>query len=213
MTRVVGLTGGIGSGKSTVARMLAELGAEVIDADAIVRELQAPGTPLLDEIARTFGPDVIGPDGALDREALGRIVFADPERRGRLNAMVHPRVGAEMARRLGAARARGAPLVVLDVPLLLEGRAAGRGGAAALPFDAVIVVWVPEAVQLARQMARDGRPREEALQRIRAQMPLDEKRRLADHVIDNSGSLEDTARQVRTLWSVLCATPPAAARA
>ena len=108
-----------------------------------------------------------------------------------------------MMRRLADARARGVPLVVLDIPLLLEGRAAGRGGASALPLDAVIVVWAPEGVQLDRQMRRDARDREDSLRRIRSQMSLDEKRRLADHVIDNSGSREDTERQVRALYEQL----------
>jgi len=209
MTRVVGLTGGIGSGKSSVASLLRALGAVLIDADAIVHELQAPGSPLLGEMVAAFGPGILDANGALAREALGQIVFADAEKRARLGAIVHPRVGVEMARRLEAARARGVPLVVLDVPLLLEGRAPGRAGASGLPYDAVIVVWAPESVQLERQMRRDGRDRDESLRRIRAQMPLDEKRRLADHVIDNSGSLEDTERQVRALYRQLVAEAPA----
>lgn len=211
MTRVVGLTGGIGSGKSTVAQILRSLGAVVIDADAIVHELQAPGSPLLAEMVDAFGPGIVGADGALDREALGRIVFADSAHRARLSALVHPRVGVEMARRLAEARARGAGLVVLDVPLLLESRAAGRAGA--VPYEAVIVVWAPEAVQLERQMRRDGRARDEALRRIRAQMPLDEKRRLAEYVIDNSGSREETERQVRSLYARLVGEAPAEAHA
>jgi len=209
MTRVVGLTGGIGSGKSSVASLLRALGALLIDADAIVHELQGPGSPLLGEMVREFGPGILDANGALARETLGQIVFADAEKRARLGAIVHPRVGVEMARRLEAARARGVPLVVLDVPLLLEGRAAGRAGASGLPYDAVIVVWAPESVQLERQMRRDGRDRDESLRRIRAQMPLDEKRRLADHVIDNSGSREDTERQVRALYRQLVAEAPA----
>lgn len=209
MTRVVGLTGGIGSGKSSVASLLRALGALLIDADAIVHELQGPGSPLLGEMVAAFGPGILDANGALARETLGRIVFADAEKRARLGAIVHPRVGVEMARRLEAARARGVPLVVLDVPLLLEGRATGRAGASGLPYEAVIVVWAPEPVQLERQMRRDGRDRDEALRRIRAQMPLDEKRRLADHVIDNSGSLEDTERQVRALYRQLVAEAPA----
>jgi len=197
--RVVGLTGGIGSGKSTVAALLAARGARVIDADAIVHELQAPGQPVLGRIAEAFGPEVLRPDGTLDREALGARVFRDPQARERLNRIVHPAVGTEMARRLEAARASDAPLVVLDVPLLLEGRRAGGGGR--VPYDAVVVVWVPEPVQVARTVKRDGCAREEALRRIRAQMPLDEKRALADYVIDNAGSVEDTARQVDALWA------------
>ncbi len=122
MAVIAGLTGGIGSGKSTVAGMLEKLGATVVDADAIVHELQAPGEPLLDEIAAEFGPEVIDADGALDREALGAIVFRDPEARQRLNRIVHPKVGAEFARRLQAARDSGVALIVLDIPLLFEAR-------------------------------------------------------------------------------------------
>jgi len=210
VTRVVGLTGGIGSGKSTVARQLAALGAVVIDADAIVHELQAPGQPLLAEIAAAFGADVLDAGGRLDRPKLAERVFGDPALRARLNALVHPRVGAEMARRLQAARDAGAPVVVLDVPLLLEGARAGGGGTAArVGMDAVVVVWVPEPVQVERTVARDGCTREQALARIRAQMPLDEKRALADHVIDNAGTPEETARQVRALWDAWCAAQDA----
>lgn len=196
MTAVIGLTGGVGSGKSTVARMFAERGATVIDADAIVHELQAPGAPLVDEIAGAFGPDVLDADGALDRKALGDLVFRDPEARQRLNALVHPKVGAEFARRLRAAQGAGATLVVLDIPLLFEGREAGSGGTSAMDFRATVLVWVPQEVQIERQMARDGCTRTEAERRVHAQMPLDEKRELADHVIDNSGDLAETARQV-----------------
>lgn len=211
MTRIVGLTGGIGSGKSTVARQLAALGAVVIDADAIVRELQAPGQPLLAEIAAALGPGVLDAQGALDRPKVADLVFRDPEKRRTLNALVHPRVGVEMARRVEAARASGTPVVVLDVPLLLEGAKAGTGTAARVGFDAVIVVWVPEAVQIERTVARDGCSREEALRRVRAQMSLDEKRALADHVIDNSGSPAETERQVRALWLRLAGDAPARA--
>lgn len=211
MTRVVGLTGGIGSGKSTVSELFRALGAVVIDADAIVHELQAPGSPLLAEMVAAFGAGILDASGGLDREALGRVVFADAAQRARLGALVHPRVGLEMVRRLEAARRLGAALVVLDVPLLLEGRASARAGP--VPYDAIIVVWAPEPVALERQMRRDGRDREEALRRIRAQMPLDEKKRLADHVIDNSGSREDTERQVRTLYRELIASTPTEAHA
>ncbi len=213
MTRVVGLTGGIGSGKRTVAEMHAALGARVIDADAIVHELQAPGSPVLREMVAAFGEEILDANAALDREAMGRIVFADAAKRARLGAIVHPRVGVEMLRRVEEARRQGVALVVLDIPLLLEGRKAGRAGASALPFDAVIVVWVPEALQLERQMQRDGRDREESLRRIRSQMSLDEKRKLADHVIDNSGSRADTERQVRALYEALVGHDQREARA
>jgi len=207
MTRIVGLSGGIGSGKSTVSRQLAALGATLIDADAIVHELQAPGSPMLAEIAAAFGPGVIDAKGGLDRAALGAIVFRDAAARARLGAIVHPPVAAEIARRVARARSQGAAVVVLDIPLLFEGRKAGTGSAAALQFDATIVVWAPEPAQVERQIARDGCSREEALRRIRAQLPLHEKKALADHVIDNSGTPEETERQVRALWEVLSRKP------
>jgi dephospho-CoA kinase len=203
MSVVIGLTGGIGSGKSTVARMFRAFGADVIDADAIVHELQAKGMPMVAELAAAFGPEILAAGGALDRKALGAIVFRDEAARQRLNDIVHPQVGAEFAKRLAAAVAADTPLVVLDIPLLFEGRKSGRGSAAARNVATTVVVWVPEPVQIERQIARDGCTREEAEQRVRAQMPLDEKRELADHVIDNSGPLEHTERQVRELCSAL----------
>src|SRR5262245_36200368 len=136
VTVSIGLSGGIGSGKSTVARMFAALGATVVDADAIVHELQAPGTPLLAEIAAAFGPGVLDGRGALDRAALGAIVFRDPDARRRLELLVHPKVGAEFARRVAEAHRCGARALVLDIPLLFEGRRRGTGSAAALRFDA-----------------------------------------------------------------------------
>jgi dephospho-CoA kinase len=208
VTRVIGLTGGIGTGKSTVSRLFAELGAEVVDADAIVHELQAPGTPLLAELVQAFGADILDAAGRLDRERLADRVFRDPAQRQRLNALVHPRVGVEMARRIEAARGGGAPLIVLDIPLLFETRPRDRDAARA-GFDATVLVYAPREVQIARTLARDGCSREEAQRRIEAQLPIDDKRALADHVIDNGGSLADTERQVRALFAAL--TAPAAA--
>ena len=204
----MGLTGGIGSGKSTVASMLAELGATVIDADAIVHELQAPGMPMVDELAEAFGPGILDENGALDRKALGDIVFRDEAARERLGQLVHPKVGQEFARRLQQAIAAKAPLVVLDIPLLFEGRESGRGSGAASSAQAVIVVWVPEAIQIERQMKRDGCDRGDAERRVASQLSLDRKRELADHVIDNSGSLEDTQAQVRRLYETLTRPAP-----
>jgi len=203
MSVIVGLSGGIGSGKSTVARMLEERGAVVIDADRIVHELQTPGSPVLDEIAAAFGDGILDADGALDRDGLGAIVFRDPDARRRLAAIVHPRVGAEMVRRAAAARDAGAPMVVLDIPLLFETLGTGGGNASLYRFDATIVVWAPVALQVERQMQRDGCDREEAERRVAAQMPLAEKKALADHVIDNSDGLDATERQVAALWDAL----------
>jgi dephospho-CoA kinase len=203
MTMIVGLTGGIGSGKSTVAKLFASLGAVVIDADAIVHELQAPGSPVLAELAAAFGGDIIDASGALDRAALGAIAFRDDEARARLGAILHPKVGAEMARRLAAARAAKAEVVVLDIPLLFEGRKAGTGSAAQLGFDATLVVYIPEELQIERQMKRDGCDRDQAMSRIRAQLPIEEKKQLADFVIDNSGTPERTERLVRDLLADL----------
>ncbi len=202
-TLVLGLTGGIGSGKTTVGAMLEELGAVLVDADAIVHELQAPGSPMLKEIAEAFGPEVIGPDGALDRKAVADVVFADPGARVRLGRIAHPPTIAEMARRMGAAQEAEVPVVVLDIPLLLEGRASGTGSGALLPFEAVVVAWVPEATQIERAAARDDATREEIVARVRAQMSLDEKREMADYVIDNSGSVDETRTQVKALWAKL----------
>jgi dephospho-CoA kinase len=199
MTFILGLSGGIGSGKSTVTRILSELGATTIDADAIVHEQQAPGQPLLVEIAKAFGDEVIAADGSLDREALGNIVFKDESARARLGNLMHPPVIAEMMRRAKAAVESEVPLVVLDIPLLFEGRQSGRGSGAVMNFDATVCVWVRRDVQLARTVERDGCSEEEAERRIAAQLPIDEKREMADYVIDNSGSPAETRAQVEAL--------------
>ncbi len=209
MTCLLGLSGGIGSGKSTVTRILAELGATTIDADAIVHEQQAAGQPMLEEIAKAFGEQVIAPDGSLDRAALGAIVFRDEEARARLGQIVHPPVIAEMMRRAKAAVEAKVPLVVLDIPLLFEGRVSGRGSGAIMEFDATVCVWVSRDVQIERTMARDGCDRAEAERRIAAQLPIDEKRAMADHVIDNSGSEQETRAQVEALFEELTREPPA----
>ena len=203
MTCVIGLTGGIGSGKSTVAALLRELGATLIDADLIVHQLQAPGQPILAEISAAFGSEIIDAEGALDRKALGNIVFNDKQARGRLGQIIQPRVGLEMLRQVTAAREARAPMAVADIPLLFEGRREGRDTAGALGVEGVILAWVPVEVQIERTMARDSCTREEALARIGAQLPIDEKRELADHLIDNSGTPEETARQVQELYAEL----------
>jgi dephospho-CoA kinase len=212
MTRIVGLSGGIGSGKSTVAALLAKLGARVIDADAIVHELQAPGSPVLQELTAAFGDGILDESGALDRAALSALAFQDPDARKRLGSIMHPKVGVEMMNRLAAAREAGVDLIVLDIPLLFEGMKAGTGISSQLGFDATIVVHVTEALQIERQISRDDCTREEAVRRIRAQLPIDEKRDMADCVIDNAGSLEETERQVRDLYRQLTAAPSPADR-
>ena len=208
MTRVVGLTGGIGTGKSTVSRMLAELGATVIDSDAIVHELQAPGAPMLRELAAEFGERILRPDGSLDRAALGDLVFRDEAARKRLNAIVHPGVGRETARRLAAALEAKVALVVLDIPLLYETRHQGTASRTNLGAQAVIVVYAPRALQIRRQVERNTYGEDEAARRVDAQLPIDEKRALADYVIDNSGSLEETRRQVEALYARLTGEAP-----
>jgi len=203
MTQVIGLSGGIGTGKSTVAALLHALGAVVIDADAIVHEIQAPGSPVLNELVAEFGDGILDASGALDRAALGDIVFRDADARARLGALIHPRVGAEMGRRLAKARAAGVDVVVLDIPLLFEGRKSGAGSAAQREFDATVLVYAPAETQIERQMKRDGCSRGEAERRVAAQLSIEEKRTMADHVIDNSGSLEATEAQVRALYAQL----------
>lgn len=196
---VVGLTGGIASGKSTVSQMLAALGAEVIDADRLAREAVLPGTTGWEEVVARFGPEVLGPGGEIDRPRLGARVFADPAARSALEAIVHPRVAAATDRRLAEiARCRPEAVVVLDVPLLFETGMHRTGRLAA-----VVVVWVPEAIQLERLMARDGIGAAEARARLAAQMPIDRKKALADRVIDNSGTLEETRAQALALYAWL----------
>jgi len=190
----VGLTGGIGAGKSEVSRRLAGHGAVVIDADAIAREVVEPGTDGLAEVVEAFGPGVLGPDGRLDRPGLGAVVFADPERRNRLNAIIHPRVGERMAE-LEREAGPGA-IVVHDVPLIAEG---GRAGA----YDLVVVVDAPPRVQVERLIRNRGMTRDQARARMAAQAGREQRLAIADIVIDNSGSLAELDRQVGDLWADL----------
>jgi len=195
-TRVVGLTGGIASGKSTVSRMFQRLGARVVDADLISRRIVEPGRPAYRDIVRCFGRQVLAPDGTLDRKRLGAQVFADPKRLATLERITHPRIAREARREIAGHRRAGAALVVYDAALLVE-KGWHRG------LDGLVVVSVPEKVQLQRLMDRDGLSEAAARQRVRAQLPLSAKLRVADHVIDNSGSLKQTEAQVRRLWRSL----------
>jgi dephospho-CoA kinase len=191
--RLIGLTGGIATGKSTVARLLAGRGAAVVDADLLAREVVLPGSPALGEITAAFGPAVLTAAGELDRAALGALVFADPSQRRRLEAITHPRIGALMAERIAAGLESAAPLVVADIPLLFEGDRRGL-------VEGVLLVDATEEVQLHRLMLRDGIDEAAARARIAAQMPLAEKRRLATWVIDNTGTPESTAARVAAWW-------------
>lgn len=192
----IGLTGGIASGKSTVAVKLRALGATVIDADLLAREIVKPQEPALLEIEKTFGSEMISPDGTLDRKRLGALVFQDPEKLALLNAITHPRIIALAEKRFQEAEAAGAKATFLDAALLFE---AGWDK----HLDAVWVVAVPPEEQLRRLVARDGFTPEEAEARIRAQLPLEEKVRRAQVVIDNSGALADTYRQVKAAYLAL----------
>jgi dephospho-CoA kinase len=192
----VGLTGGIGAGKSEVSRRLAAQGAVLIDADAIAREVVAPGTPGLAEVGSAFGADVLTPDGALDREKLGEIVFADPAKLARLNAIVHPLVGRRMGELENSASASAAAIVVHDVPLIAENNLAGG-------FDVVVVVDAPPEVQLDRLVRLRKMSEDQAKARMRAQASREQRLAIADLVIDNSGSLDQLDRQVEDVWAEL----------
>jgi dephospho-CoA kinase len=194
----VGLSGGIGSGKSTVARALHRRGAVVIDADAIAREVVEPGRPGLAAVVARFGPEVLDGDGRLDRPRLAGLVFDDAGARADLNAIIHPLVAAESARRMAAAPS-GA-VVVLDVPLLVE---AARSG-----YDVVVIVEAPEAVRLERLVGR-GMAEDDARRRMAAQATDADRRKVADIVLDNSGSEADLEAQIDSLWARLTASSPA----
>ncbi len=189
--RIIGLTGGIASGKTTVANLLAAHGGAIIDADVAAREVVMPGEPALAEIAEAFGPEVLTPDGHLNRPVLAGIVFNDEAARQKLNSIVHPRVRERMFAQLDALRRQAEPprFAVLVVPLLLE---SGHDWA----IDQIWVVAVPEDVQLERLMLRDRLDAEAAQARIRAQMPLTEKLKRADRVIENTGDPADVEKTV-----------------
>jgi dephospho-CoA kinase len=190
----VGLTGGIGSGKSEVARRLAARGAVVIDADVLAREALAPGTDGLAKVVAQFGDAVLAPDGSLDRPGLGRIVFADPQRLAALNAIVHPYVGRRSQELIAAAPADA--VVVYDVPLLVENDLAPS-------YDVVVVVDVPPETQLARLTQQRGMTEADARARMSAQAAREQRRSVADVVIDNDGELKSLDAQVAQLWADL----------
>ncbi|MDI3338923.1 MAG: dephospho-CoA kinase [Sphaerobacter sp.] len=196
---VIGVTGNIACGKSLVLSLLARLGAETIDADRVAHEVMAPGTPTAERIIAAFGEGIRGPDGGIDRRALAAIVFSDPRQLARLDALAHPPTVAAIEERV---RRSTAAVVAVDAIKLFEAGVADK-------CDEVWVVICDPAQQLERLMRRSGLSREEALRRIQAQPPQEEKVRRADRVIDNSGTVEETEAQVRAAWNAL----PAAVRA
>ncbi|MDQ1683927.1 MAG: dephospho-CoA kinase [Frankiaceae bacterium] len=198
---LVGLTGGIGSGKTEVARRLAALGAVIVDADAIAREVVEPGTSGLDQVVAAFGPGVLTADGRLDRDRVAAVVFTDPDARARLNAIVHPLVRARTAELvIAAADADPHAVVVNDVPLLVE-----TGLAAAGHYDAIVVVAADPATQRRRLVEQRGMAPADADARIAAQAPLADKLAVADYVVRNDGDLDALDAQVEQVWAHLAA--------
>jgi dephospho-CoA kinase len=199
MTLTIGLTGGIASGKSTVTGMIRELGIPVIDADQVARDVVKVGEEAYAQIVATFGRDILQANGEIDRAKLGAIVFHSEQERKKLNAIVHPAVRRRMIAEKEAYVQNGAKTIVLDIPLLFESELTHF-------IDKVIVVYVDDDVQLERLMKRNGFSKEEALARIRSQMPLREKVKKADAVINNNGTVEETKQQllqILTEWNAL----------
>jgi dephospho-CoA kinase len=191
--RLIGVTGGIATGKSTVDRMLAAHGAAVIDADALAREVVRPGSPSLNEVVQRFGASMLRPDGELDRTRLGAMVFADEDARHDLERITHPRIAELTQERVAAALATDTPLVAVDIPLLYE-------NARESLFEGVLLVYAPQELQIRRLGERNGLDADAAAQRIAAQLPIDEKKDRATWVIDNSGDVDATAAAVKRWW-------------
>lgn len=192
---IIGLTGGIASGKSTVAQLLVERGALLVDADQVAREVVSPGEPLLEAIASAFGQAVLQEDGSLNRASLGNIVFKDKELLKKLESLTHPAIRARMQEKIKTyAEQYPERLTVADVPLLYE------TGQEKL-YEGIMVVYIPEELQISRLMNRNNLSQEEAAKRVALQMDIEEKRRRADWVIDNSGSLEASKSQIEQFWT------------
>jgi dephospho-CoA kinase len=196
----IGLTGGIATGKSTVARTLVQLGAALMDADEVAHEIILPGRPAYDEIVRAFGSGILAADRSIDRAALGSIVFADPGKRRLLNGITHPRIGESIARGLQDKAQDGCTICVVEAALLIEN---GRADI----FRPLIVVSTDLETQINRLIGRDRISRADAFERIQSQMPVAEKVKKADFVIDNSGLLESTYAQTREVWKKIAQAP------
>lgn len=193
---ILGLTGGIATGKSTVTGMLRERGIPVIDADQIARDVVEPGKPAYEAIVAHFGREILLADGQIDRKKLGEIVFSDESERQKLNAIVHPEVRRVMREEAEAAEKNGASIVFMDIPLLFESKLQYM-------VDKIVVVYAPAHMQLARMMERDELQEEQAQKRLRAQFPIDQKKADADFLIDNSRSREEAERQVEEMLSAI----------
>jgi len=193
---LIGLTGNIASGKSTVARLLSERGATIIDADVLARRVVEPGMPAFDEIVRRWGTQIVAPDGSLDRDALRRLVFSNHDQLEELNQIVHPEVGAYRDRLVNEARARGDRLVVQDIPLLFE-----RG--IVEQFDRIVLVDAPRPMRLERLMRERGLSETDAMDMITAQMPAELKRARADYIIENVGTVRELEERVSEVWHSL----------
>lgn len=192
MTLVIGLTGGIASGKSTVSQMIKEKGIRVVDADIIAKEAVSKGAPALHQIVQTFGEEVLLPNGELNRQQLGAIIFSDEEKRKKLNAIVHPEVRKEMLKQRDEGVSNQETFVVLDIPLLFESKLEGL-------VDRIIVVYTTPELQLSRLMNRNDLSEEEALDRIHSQQPLEEKCQKADRVIENTKDLAFMRKQLENI--------------
>lgn len=194
---IVGLTGSIATGKSTVSKMFADAGAVIVDADKIVREVQQPGKQAFLQIVDHFGKEVLLPNGELDRAKLGSLVFGNEENRLKLNAIVHPRVREARDEQTQAALVRDSQAIIIwDIPLLIETGIYKE-------VEKTVVVYVDQETQYARLLKRDELSAEAAEKRIAAQMPIEEKKRYADFLIDNRGTIEETQRQVQEVWAEL----------
>lgn len=199
MALIIGLTGSIGTGKSTIANKFRQLNFPIVDADIIAREVVQPGAPAFEEIVATFGEEIMQQDGTLDRKKLGAIVFNDRQKRLQLNDIIHPAIRAEIIRQKETHVASGVKAVVLDIPLLYESKLTHF-------VDKVIVVTTDKDVQLARIMKRDESTIEEAEQRIKSQIPVAEKEKWADAIIDNNGTIKQSEKQLEEIlidWGIL----------
>ncbi len=194
--KVIGLTGGIGTGKSTVARLFKDKGIPVIDLDQLVRDLQKPGKDVYRQIVEVFGKEILQKDGTLNRKELGRIVFKDSQKREKLNRIVHPAVLNKLRELIFRYQASQEKFVVVEVPLLYELKLDNI-------FDSVILVYAPKDIQIKRIMERDNLTLEEAIDRINSQLSIEEKKKLADIIIDNSGSFENTKKQFDSIFNQL----------